>query len=240
VGAVEGEEARATSGRLTPQSGQANFSLQIVPFPCPSTTRTSPSDSLRHNATESASRPRDPSETFNRSTTTSMSCLRCLSREIGSAGSLVSPSTTTREKPSRESFASSLRYSPCAPDDRRPQLDARPVSHRHHGVDDLRHRLPADLLPAGGAVNPPDGGEQQPQVVVDLRDRPDVERGFLPTDFCSIEMAGRAPRSRRRRASPSARGTGGRRRRAIPRTVAAPRRRSCRRRATISRSPRPR
>ena len=44
-----------------------------------------------------------------------MSCLRCLSRAIGSAGSLVSPSTTTRENPSRDSFASSLRYSPLRP-----------------------------------------------------------------------------------------------------------------------------
>ena len=67
-----------------------------------------------------------------------------------------------------------------SPDDRRPQLDPRAVPHRHHGVDDLCHRLPADLLPAGGAVDPSDRGEQQPQVVVDLRDRPDGGAGILP------------------------------------------------------------
>jgi hypothetical protein len=69
------------------------------------------------------------------------------------------------------------------PDDGGPQLDAHALPHRHHGVHDLRHRLAADLLPAGGAMDPADGGEEQPQVVVDLRDRPDGGAGILADRF---------------------------------------------------------
>ncbi len=126
-----------------------------------------------------------------------------------------------------------------SPDDGRPQLHPGALPHAHDGVDDLGHRLLADLLSAGGAVHAADGGEQQPQVIVDLRDGAhrgarvladrfllDRDGGGEPLDHVDVGLLHLLA------------GTAARRRRATRRIGAAPRRRSCRRPATISPNPR--
>ena len=59
-----------------------------------------------------------------------------------------------------------------AADDGRHHVDARVLRVGHHQVDNALHRLGGDLAPAGRAVRHADVGEEQPQVVVDLGDRP--------------------------------------------------------------------
>ena len=127
------------------------------------------------------------------------------------------------------------------PRDRR--LDDRRIRNRGGRVprqpaelarDDLG-RLAHDLPAAVPAERPPDAREQQPHVVVNFRRRADRR----PRDCGCCSSGGWRSRARcrrcdRRRASPSARGTGARRRTAIRRSAAALRRRSCRRRATTS------
>ncbi len=54
--------------------------------------------------------------------------------------------------------------------DRGQDLHPLPLAHPHHGVDDLGDGLLADLPAAGEAVDRPDGGVQEAQVVVDLGD----------------------------------------------------------------------
>ena len=94
-------------------------------------------------------------------------------------------------------------------------------------------RLLRDRPAAVRAVRVADAREEQAQVVVDLGDGADgrarVAAGALLVDR---DRRARGPRCSRRRASPSGRGTGGRRPTAIRRSAAAPRRRSCRRPAT--------
>jgi hypothetical protein len=57
--------------------------------------------------------------------------------------------------------------------DRRHHHEARALLERHDLVDDLLRRLRGDRAPAVEAVRLADPRPQQPQVVVDLRDRPD-------------------------------------------------------------------
>ena len=70
--------------------------------------------------------------------------------------------------------------------DRREHHEARPLRELHRLVDDLLGRLAHDRAPADRAVRLADARPQQPQVVVDLGDRPDrrarVARGRLLVD----------------------------------------------------------
>ncbi len=70
--------------------------------------------------------------------------------------------------------------------DRRVHREPRAFVEAQHLLDDLVERLPRDRPPADRAVRPADARIQQPQVVVDLRDRPDrrarVARGRLLVD----------------------------------------------------------
>src|SRR5579872_1444526 len=56
-------------------------------------------------------------------------------------------------------------------DDRRHYHDTILGGERHHALDDLIRRLPADGPPALGTVRHSDGSEQQAKIVVDLGDR---------------------------------------------------------------------
>ena len=60
-----------------------------------------------------------------------------------------------------------------APHHRREHLEAGAVGELQHAVDDLLRRLTGDHPPALRAVRDPDARVEQPQVVVDLGDRPD-------------------------------------------------------------------
>ncbi len=82
-----------------------------------STISTSTMPSARPTAvsTESASRLRRSGRITSRSTTTEMSCLNFLSREMSSSSRRSSPSTFTRVKPSARSSSNSLPYSPLRP-----------------------------------------------------------------------------------------------------------------------------
>ena len=100
------------------------------------------------------------------------------------------------------------------------------------GGDDLG-RLADHFLAAVAAERAADARVEQPQVVVDLGRRAD--RRARDCGCCSSagwRSPGRSPRCCRRPASPSARGTAGRRPTATRRSGAALRRRWCRRRAT--------
>ncbi len=120
-------------------------------------------------------------------------------------------------------------------DERRHDHQARSLREVVELVDHLLHRLARDLPAADGAVHAPDAGEQEAQVVVDLRHgahrRPRVPRRALlvdadrrrePVDLVDVRLLHLA------------RGTAARRRRATRRSVAGPRRRSCRRRGSTS------
>ena len=71
-------------------------------------------------------------------------------------------------------------------DDGSEHHEARALLERHHAIDDLLDRLPLDRFPAVEAMRLPDAGPEEPEVVVDLRDRPDggagVARGRLLVD----------------------------------------------------------
>ncbi len=104
---------------------------------------------------------------------------------------------------------------------------------RQPGGHDLG-RLADHVAAALAADGPADPRVQQPQVVVDLGRGPD--RGARVADAVLLpdgDGGARCPQSNRRPASPSARGTAGRRPTATRRSGAGLRRRSCRRRATI-------
>ena len=78
--------------------------------------------------------------------------------------------------------------------DQRPEdEEARALRQREHLVDDLLDRLPLDLPAAGRAVRMADPGEEEPEVVVDLRDRPD-RRSRVPAGALLVD------RDRRRQA----------------------------------------
>src|SRR6185436_8962308 len=57
--------------------------------------------------------------------------------------------------------------------ERREDVDARVLRIQHHDVGDALHGLRRDLLPAAAAVRDADVGEEQPEIVVDFRDRAD-------------------------------------------------------------------
>ena len=71
-----------------------------------------------------------------------------------------------------------------ASDYRSKQLHPRPFGERHQRIDHLVHALPFDLPPAGGTVNDAAPCIQEPEIIVNLRDRSDcrarvVVRGLL-------------------------------------------------------------
>ena len=70
--------------------------------------------------------------------------------------------------------------------DRGVHRELRPFGQAQHLLDDLVERLAGDRSPADRAVRPADPRVEEPEVVVDLRDRPDgrarVARGRLLVD----------------------------------------------------------
>ena len=179
--------------------------------------------------------------TTRRSTTTSMSCLSFFfsSGEL-SSGSTTSPSTRTRTKPSAWQLLEQLAVlALAAAHDRRQHLERvalRQLSSRSTICSRASGRHPRSALVA---VRRAGAREQQAQVVVDLGDRADGRaRVARRSSSARSRSPGESPRSSRRRASPSARGTAARRPRATRRSVAGPRRRSCRTPATTCPSPR--
>ena len=196
---------------------------------------------LRRGLDRCVSRVRRSSFITSRSTTTSIVCLNFLSSVGGSSSGCCSPSTLTRENPSLRSSSNRSRNSPFrsrttgALTVKRVRPAAR-GSARRSSRSTARDRPPADR-----AVRAPDARVQQAQVVVDLGHGADcrarVPRGRLLVDR---DRGAESRRSSRRPASPSSAGTGARMRTATRRSGAAPRRRSCRRRGSTSRSPRAR
>ena len=95
---------------------------------------------------------------------------------------------------------------------RRQHHQPRVVGQREHRVDHLAHALRLQRQVVVGAERRAGAGVEQAQVVVDLGDRADgrarVVRGRLLLD---ADRRATGPRSRRRRACPSAAGTGARR-----------------------------
>ena len=104
----------SSSASETPCSGHAKFSLKsIVSHPCRSTSiATSPAARPAAVSIDCASRWRRSGFIASRSTTTSIVCLRFLSRTISSSSSRCSPSTLTRVKPSARSSSSTSLNSP--------------------------------------------------------------------------------------------------------------------------------
>ncbi|OPY77202.1 MAG: hypothetical protein A4E64_01196 [Syntrophorhabdus sp. PtaU1.Bin058] len=66
-----------------------------------------------------------------------------------------------------------------SPDNGRQDSEAFPLTEREDGIDDLGGVLALDLLSAAVAVDVPDPREEEPQVIVDLRYRPDGAPGVL-------------------------------------------------------------
>ena len=123
-------------------------------------------------------------------------------------------------------------------DDRREHVDARVLRVGEHQIHDPLERLRRDLPAAARAVRHADVREEQAQVIVDFGDGPHGRARVRSRRLLLDRDGGRqAPRSDRRPASPSARGTAGRTPTATRRTVAGPPRRSCRRRATTCPTP---
>ena len=104
------------SGMVKPDTGQANFSENVIRSGSPSRGAVSSTamPSARSSAVrnESASRVSNPSRTTMRSTTTSMSWRSFLSSVGGSSSSWNAPSIFTRWNPCLRSSSISLRYSP--------------------------------------------------------------------------------------------------------------------------------
>ncbi len=118
-------------------------------------------------------------------------------------------------------------------DDRRHHHEFLAVLDRHQPVDDLLLGLAGDLLAAGRDRT---GGRSGPRAAAgSRRSRSPCRRssaGCARSSSGRSRSPARGPRSSRRRASPSGRGTGARRTTATRRSGAGPRRRSCRRRGS--------
>ena len=84
-------------------------------------------------------------------------------------------------------------FLPLAPLDRRHDVDLRPFGQVQDLLDDLVGRLRADRLAAARTVGLAEPGEEDPEVVVDLGDRPDGRAGLLLVVFCSMLTAGDKP-----------------------------------------------
>ena len=137
-------------------------------------TTTSPSASATAVSTDCVSRSRRSSFITRRSTTTSIVCLNFLSSAGGSSSRCCSPSTLTRVKPSLRRLLEHVAVLalPVA-DDRGVDREPRALGQREDLLDDRVDRLPGDRPAADRAVRPPDARVEEPQVVVDLRDRAD-------------------------------------------------------------------
>ena len=243
VGRVEGELPRLQLRDAHPARGAGvvlarRGGAPTSPSPCTSTS-TTPSAVRSAVSTESARRCRSSARTTRRSTT--MDDVVVLpAGELGRVLQVASP----RRPPSRG-------RSPCGARPRRargtrPSGPAPAARGPPGGCPPARPRIWSTICvalcrrtgsPHSGQWGVPGPGPEEAQVVVDLRHRP--HRGArVPPGRLLLDGDGRAraPRWRRRPASPSARGTAGRTRRATPRSAAGPRRRWCRRPATTSRS----
>ena len=103
----------SSSASETPCSGHAKFSLKsIVSSVSTTSIATSPAARPAAVSIDCASRWRRSGFITSRSTTTSIVCLRFLSRTISSSSSRCSPSTFTRVKPSARSSSSTSLNSP--------------------------------------------------------------------------------------------------------------------------------
>ena len=80
-----------------------------------------------------------------------------------------------------------------APDYRGKDEEPGALVHGQDAVHDLLGALSGHRSAAVGAVGLTDPGIEEPEVVVDLGDRPTVDRGLRDDDFWSIEMAGDRP-----------------------------------------------
>ena len=116
------------------------------------------------------------------------SCGACTCRgSVVSDRSSCSPSTRTRTKPClRAASKIAVALGLAVLHERAEDEEARLRRQAEDLVDDLLDRLALDLAAAGRAVRVADPGEQEPQVVVDLGDRPDggprVAAGALLVD----------------------------------------------------------
>ncbi len=72
-----------------------------------------------------------------------------------------------------------LEFALLSPDDRGEDLDPRPPGKGEGVLEDHVHRLGTDFPAALPAVGDADPGEEKPQVIVDLRDRPHGGAGVL-------------------------------------------------------------
>ena len=190
-------------------------------------------------STESVSRRRAEGFTARRSTTTSMVCFCCF-LSVGDLGELMH--RAIHPGPAEAlglQLAEQVRVLALALAHHRGQhLEAGSLAQLEDAVHDLLRGLSADRLPALGAVRLADACEEQAQVVVDLGDRAHrgarvAGRGLLvdghrrgqPVDEVDIRLVHLAEELP---------GVGAR---VTPRSVAGPRRRSCRTRGWTSPSP---
>ena len=126
-------------------------------------------------------------------------------------------------------------------DDRGEQHEALAARARHDRIHHLGDGLRFEHPPVVRAARFARARKKQPQVVVDLGDGPDRRaRGCGRSISARWRSRATAPRYAQRPASPSPRGTGVRRRKAIRRSAAAPRHRWCRTRARTCPIPRAR
>ena len=109
--------------------------------------------------------------------------------------SLTSPSTRTRKNRREKRFQLLLDTPPCAPGRSAPGSSPRAFGGYAMIVVDDHASIVCGVIsfPQLVQCGPPDPGEQQPEMVVDLRDRPHGGAGFLSADFCSIAIAGESP-----------------------------------------------
>ena len=234
------------SAMVKPETGQAKLDEKVMRPRRLALGRVGELDDRRcrrraraRSRSESARRAAMSARTTMRSTTTSMSCLSFLSSFGASSIGVVlavdlagagSPSSGTRRSPcgtrpcgrGPRAPAGRAASSPAAPAPGRPSADG----------------LALDRQAGGGRVGDADPRPEQAHVVVDLGDRAhgrarvlrgglllDGDRRREPVDLVDVGLAASSP------------GTGAHRPRATRRSGAAPRRRSCRRRATTCPSP---
>ena len=166
----------SSSARETPCSGHAKFSLRtvIVSSVVDDVDRDEAAARPAAVSIDCARRWRRSAFITSRSTTTSIVCLRFLSRTISSSSSRCSPSTFTRVKPSARSSSSTSLYSPL----RSRTTGALTVNFVPSGscstwstIDSWR--LAGDRTSADRTVRLADARVEQAQVVVDLGDGAD-------------------------------------------------------------------
>ena len=204
-------------------------STSAVPLPCPKAT-----------ASESASRFSTPGRTTSRSTSTSIVWrVRRASAMSSAELALLAVDADAHEAAPPELVELLLVLALQVAHDGRVEVESCVRGERHQAVDDLLHRLGRDLPLADVAERL--GRHARTAAAGSRISRSPCRRSSAGSARCPSarwRSPERVPRSRRSRASSSARGTAARRLTATRHSAAGPRHRACRRRASTCRTPR--